>query len=155
MNTKNLILVLSFAAITAVVSGCGKKEEPAKPTEKTNATAGTVGDTLQDAANTAAAEVKKVAEEVKATAEKTVSDATKQVESLTTTATSKAQEYIDKAKGFVSEQKYQDALASLKQLGNLSLSPEQQKAVDDLKRTIQTALGTSAATNAINNLFRK
>jgi len=120
--------------------------------------AGTVGDTLKDAANTAATEVKKVAEEVKTTAEKTVTDATKEVERLTSSATSKSQEYIDKAKAFVNEKKYQDALTALKQLGNLSLSPEQQKAVDDLKKAIQHALGSSAATNgatAIQGLLNK
>jgi len=133
----------------AGLAGCEKKSAPGTPAPSNTAT-NTIGNTLKDAANTAATEVKKVAEEVKTTAEKTVSDATKQVESLTSSATSKAQEYIDKAKAFASEKKYQDALASLKELGNLSLSPEQQKAVDDLKKAIQNALGTQAATNGIN-----
>jgi ElaB/YqjD/DUF883 family membrane-anchored ribosome-binding protein len=148
---------LTIAALSAGLIGCEKKQSPSPATEGTNKTAGTVGDTLKDAANTAATEVKKVAEEVKTTAEKTVTDATKQVENLTSSGTSKAQEYIDKAKAFVNEKKYQDALTSLKELGNLSLSPEQQKVVDDLKKAIQNALGTSTTNGAaaINSLLSK
>ena len=150
--------VLTIAALSAGFVGCEKKQSPSTATEETKKTAGTVGDTLKDAANSAATEVKKVAEEVKATAEKTVTDATKQVENLTASASSKAQGYIDKAKALVNEKKYQDALAALKELGNLSLSPEQQKAVDDLKKAIQNAFGPSAATNgatAIQGLLNK
>ena len=158
MKTKHLLPILTLTALTAGLIGCEKNQPSSTATKGTNTTVGTIGDSLQDAANAAATEVKKVAEEVKATAEKTVTDATKQVESLTSSATSKAQEYIDKAKAFVNEKKYQDAVASLKQLGNLSLSPEQQKAVDDLKKAIQSALSTSAATNgatAIQGLLNK
>jgi ElaB/YqjD/DUF883 family membrane-anchored ribosome-binding protein len=149
MKTKNLTPTLAIVALTIGLLGCEKKSETGTPAS-TNSSAGTIGDTLKDAANTAAAEVKKVAEEVKTTAEKTVTDVTQQAQSLTTTAGSKAQEYIDKAKTFVSQQKYQDAMSALKQLGNLSLSPEQQKAVDDLKKAIQNALGAQATTNGIN-----
>ena len=157
MKIQHLLPILAFAALTAGLVGCEKKESP-PVTEGTNKSARTVGDTLKDAANTAATEVQKDSEEVKTTAEKTVTDGTKQVESLTSSATSKAQEYIDQAKAFVDEKKYQDALASLKELGSLSLSPEQQKVVDDLKKTIQTALGTGGATNgatAIQGLLNK
>ena len=149
--------VLTIAALSAGLIGC-EKQSPAPATDGTNKTTGTVSDTLEDAAKKAAAEVKKIAEEVKTTAEKTVTDATKQVASLTSSASSKAQEYIDKAKTLVNEKKYQDALTSLKELGSLSLSPEQQKVVDDLKKTIQNALGSSATTNgatAIQGLLNK
>jgi len=154
MKTKHLLALLTVAALTVGLIGCEKKSESGIPAPSTTST-NTIGNTLKDAANTAATEVKKVAEEVKTTAEKTVTDATAEVKSLTSTATSKAQEYIDKAKTFVSEKKYQEALTSLKQLSDLSLTPEQQKAVDDLKRTIQAALSNSATTNAINSLFGK
>jgi len=148
--------MLTVVVVTLGLAGCEKKSDGGTSTP-TNASSSTIGDTLKDAANTAATEVKKVAEEVKTTAEKTVTDATAEVKSLTASATSKAQEYIDKAKAFVSQQKYQDAMAALKQLGNLSLSPEQQKAVDDLKKSIQTALGSSATNGpaAINSLLNK
>ena len=152
MKTKCVLPILILAALSAGLAGCEKQQSPPPATEGSNKTAGTVGDTLKDAANTAATEVKKVAEEVKATAEKTVTDATRQVESLTASASSKAQGYIDKARALVNEKKYQDALASLKELGNVSLSPEQQKVVDDLKKAIQNALGTSAATNGATTI---
>jgi len=152
MKTKHLLSILTTTALMAGLIGCEKQQSPVPPaTGGTNKTAGTVGDTLKDAANTAATEVKKVAGEVKTTAEKTVTDATKQVESLTSSASSKAQEYIDKTKAFVNEKKYQDALVSLQDLGNLSLSPEQQKVVDNLKKAIHNALSTNATTSAATN----
>jgi hypothetical protein len=46
----------------------------------------------------------------------------------------------------------------LQQLGSLTLTPEQQKMVDDLKKIIQTALGNKAATDgasAVQGLLNK
>ena len=150
MNTRNLWLLAVAAALTVGVSGCEKKSEPTPPVP-TNTP---MSDALKNAADTAATEVKKVVEEVKTTAGKAMTDVTQQAQSVTSSATAQAQEYIDKAKAFFSQQKYQDALTALKGLGNLSLSPEQQKAVDDLKKAIQNALGsTTNATNAVNSLL--
>ena len=144
--------MLTIAAAATVMIGCEKKQEQVKPA---------VEETKKPAATTAAGELQKAAETVKTTTEKTVADATKQVESATVPPggiTAKAQEYIDKAKTLVTDKKYQDALTALQQLSSTALSPDQQKAVDDLTKTIQAALGNKAVTDAAaaaGNLLKK
>jgi hypothetical protein len=149
MKMKNLPLLILAATVSLAITGCGKKSESTTSTPE--AAPSPAAGALKDAANTAVTEVQKAAGEVKATAEKAVTDAT-------ATATAKAQEMIDKAKSLVGDKKYQDALTALQQLGGMTLSPEQQKLVDDLKKTIQTALGNKAATDgagAVQNLLNK
>jgi hypothetical protein len=170
LKSKNLITISSLALALGLVAGCEKKSEsPATTTKDAPKTASEVGAALQKTASDVSTEVKKVAGDVateatkiaaavKTTAEKTVNEATKQAEATAGTATAKAQEYIDKAKALVTDRKYQDALNSLQSLSGLTLSAEQQKLVDDLKKTIQTALGTKAATDgasAAGDLLKK
>jgi hypothetical protein len=148
MNTRDSWLLV-VAILTVGLLGCEKKAEPPSA-PPTNSPTGSVGEAFKSVADTASNELKKVVEEVKTTAGKTLTEVTQQAQNLTSGATAQAQEYIDKARAFVSQQKYQDALAALKGLGNVSLSPEQQKAVDDLKQAIQKALGSGAVTNPAN-----
>ncbi len=71
-------------------------------------------------------------------------------------ASNQAQGIIDKAKGLVANQKYQDALATLQQLTGLSLTVEQQKIVDGLKAQVQSTLAkatASEATSALGNVL--
>ena len=63
-----------------------------------------------------------------------------------------AQALIDKAKGLVTTEKYQDALKVVQQLSSLKLTAEQQKLVDGLKAQIQTALAKVTATDAASAL---
>ena len=63
-----------------------------------------------------------------------------------------AQGLIDKAKGLVTDQKYQEALTLVQQLSSLKLTPEQQTLVDSLKAQIQTAMAKSATSNAASAL---
>jgi len=126
---------LTLGAMLVWAAGCSKKEEapPPKAQETPKVTA------------PAAGEMQKTAETVKTTAESTVA-----------AAKAKAQELIDKAKRLVAENKYQDALNALQGLAGMSLTAEQQKVVDDLKKVIQEALAkkaTSEATSAVTNIL--
>lgn len=78
--------------------------------------------------------------------------ATNQAQAAALAATNQVQALLDKAKGLVSNQKYQDALTTVQQLYATKLTPAQQQTVDGLKTQIQTALSKGTATNAISVL---
>lgn len=149
------------------------KEAAGQAVEGAKETAAAVAEKAKVAATAAAAEVKQVAtnvvEKTKEAAAAATTEASKAVESVKTSvantlsdtttktdvaATSTTQGLIDKAKALVNDKKYQDALASLAELGTAQLSPEQQKVVSDLKTTIQNALGTDTG-KAVQGLFKK
>jgi len=139
-----------------LAAGCGQSKSDSGKADQTSGTSQDAASELQKAATTAAGEVQKAAETVKTTTEKAVADATKQVESATASATAKAQAVIDQAKALVSDKKYQEAMSALQGLAGMALTPEQQKLVDDLKATIQTALtgqATKQGTSALGNLL--
>ena len=132
MKIKLVIVGIAVCATLAAVSGC-KKEEPAPGAPKADqgTASGTVGcrqrQAVVDAAKSAAKEV------------------TDQAAAQVKAAEQQAQGLIDRAKSYVSEQKYQEALSSLNQLTNIKLTAEQQKLVDDLKAQIQSALAKATA----------
>ena len=137
---------LTLGAVLVWAAGCSKKEEasPPKAQETPKVTA------------PAASEMQKTAETVKTTAETAVETAKTTAATAADTAKAKAQELIDKAKSLVGENKYQDALNALQGLAGMSLTAEQQKVVDGLKKVIQEALAkkaTSTGVSAVTNIL--
>jgi hypothetical protein len=108
---------------------------------------------VKDAAAAATVEAQKMVESAKTSVTSALSSGTNQVQSTTNSVVAQAQALIDKAKALVTDKKYQEALSSLQQLTGFQLTAEQQKTVDELKATIQTALQSDAG-KAVQGLFR-
>ena len=166
------LLLLPCLAIAMTV-GCGKKEEtpPPSPTQSE-------ASKLMDAANDAGKQVVDAAREVGQQVGQTASEAGKAVNEAVKSAsqdintaaksalgdasssvTAKYQEVVAKAQSLLKDAKYEEALNSLKNLGGLALSPDQQKVVTDLKTQIQTAWdaskkATGTATDAVKGLLK-
>ncbi len=128
---------------------------------------------VKQAAETVVADTQKQADAVVEAAQKAVSNTTLEakekvqeaVSSATADANDKAQEgvakaqnLIEQAKALVTQQKYRDALTIINQVAQLTLTPEQQKQLNDLKVETQKMLENEAVSGAlkgIGGLLRK
>jgi hypothetical protein len=159
LNMKLKIIGAGFAAclVAALLGGCGKKETPPPTTTEIPKAAESATTNAPEAAPTATTAEKAAATAVTETTQ-AVSQAAAATSTQTAAETSQVQGLIDQAKSLVDQKKYQDALDTLKQLGNSKLTAEQQNLVDGLKAQIQklmAAQATSEATKSVGGLLGK
>jgi hypothetical protein len=159
MKTKFTFTKLIACAALAILSGCSKEQPAAdtqaqgsKATEAVKTEATKAVDAVKTETTQAVDTIKTEAAKAVDTVKSQTQPASDNVAPQANAAQQQAQGLIDKAKSLIGEQKYQEAMTSLSQLGKSQLTSDQQKMVDSLMAQIQSALAKSGAKDATSAL---
>ena len=149
MKNRSLVSVTLAGAIAVMLAGCSQSNKPATPdtTPATNAAA-----TMPPAAPAAATEAAAAATNAAATAVTAMAPA---ATNAAATTTSSVDNIIAQVKQYIADKKYSDASTALSSLTGMTLTPDQQKIVADLKTQLQQLMAGSAAAGAANSLLGK
>ena len=156
MKIKPVIAGIVACATLAAVSAC-RKEEPVSSLVDTQKTTESVPPKTETTVVTTPTEVKQAVDAVAAGVTQAVQAAASEQKpadavTLTDADVAQTQGLIDRAKGYVADKKYQEALDTLKELAGAKQTPEQQKLVGDLNAQIQSALAKAAGSDAASAL---
>ena len=127
MKTTRFILVGLLGGLLGLATGCGKSEQQS-PTPP-------VAPPAEKKTGAVAPEIQKAADAAKTTASQAVQAATGE--------SAKAQGLIDTAKKLVADGKWQEVGATLAQLKDIKLTPDQESALLELKKKLETMLQES------------
>lgn len=164
MKSNRILFGLTLSSLLAFGTACDKQDRDAasksaeEAATKAQQALSTTATEVKEATQKAATEVKQAAEQVTTEVKQAAQNASTAVAGKTDALKAEAQSLIDKAKALINDKKYEEALGSLKQLSNFSLTPEQQKTVDDLKAQLQKLMSSQVVTNAasaLGNMFKK
>jgi hypothetical protein len=149
MKTSTFLLPLACLALAA----CSKSPEPAA--DSANAPA-TKEISVGEVPAAAIAKAEAVVAEIETKSAAAVAELETKISDVTADATKLYTDAVAKAQGFLGEQKFDQALASLDSLKDVVLSAEQQKLVSDLRSQITKAQDLyKQAQGATKNLFGK
>lgn len=149
MKTSTLFIPLACLALTA----CSKSPEPAAESGQTPAPKEI---SVAEVPAAAIAKAEAVVAEIETKSAAAVAELETKIVDAKADATKLYTDAVAKAKGFLGEQKFDQAIASLDSLKDVVLSAEQQKLVSDLRSQITKAQDLyKQAQGATKNLFGK
>ncbi len=132
MQETRFVLAIAVCGLLGLAAGCEKKTEP-PPAPPAKAEEGAV----QKQVGAAAEAAKATAQQAVTAAAAPVTQAVQAASQAAADSTSKAQAIIDSAKQLISQGKWQEVAQTLPKLQGLTLTPEQQKTLTDLKAQLE------------------